>query len=202
MLRRLREFLLDKGFARVCLADMASWLHCSKATLYGIAAGKKPLVAAVLGEFLSEAAVLAEQRTEHIAEPAKQLSAYLIAIGDEAGRMSPACYADVASDDVIGAIYSGHVDSLARRLHRRIDQGMRAGDFRLANARFLAEAAALITDANAQGDLPSRAGLTAADAQFQLSELMAATLSNTAYRQKGNEHARSTSGSGMVQANR
>jgi AcrR family transcriptional regulator len=182
---RLRSFVLDQGFAQVCVEDMANLLHCSKATLYAIAPGKTPLLAGLLREFLREVAAHAEEQTADIADPAQRLTAYLSAIGAEMGRMSPACYADVASHDMIGAVYHGHVDALAGHLRQRIDQGMQAGDFRQANARFLAEAAAMITDANAQGGLPDRAGLTAAEAQSQLGDLLAATLSNTAYERAG-----------------
>jgi AcrR family transcriptional regulator len=184
VLARLLDFVLDNGFARVCLDDIANSLECSKATLYGIAAGKKLLVAAALREFFSKVEALAAERAAHSADPAGRLAAYLTAIGPEAGRMSPVCYADVAATDMIRDIYGGHVAATARDLHELIGQGVRSGDFRPAHVHFLAEAAAMLADANAQGDLPSRAGLSAAAAQSQLSQLMAATLSNTAYQRR------------------
>jgi AcrR family transcriptional regulator len=179
---RLRDFILENGFAHVCLDELASWLQCSKATLYGIAPGKKSLVTAVLEEFLREVVAVAEERAADVADPAGRLTAYLAAIGAETGRMSAACYADVTSHDTTGDVYHGHVDTVAGRLYERIDQGMRDGEFRPAHARFLAEAAAMITDANAHGGLPGRAGLTVAEAQSQLGDLLAATLSNTDYQ--------------------
>jgi hypothetical protein len=160
---------------------MASWLRCSKATLYGIAAGKVPLAAAILEEFFNEVAELAEQRTAHIADPATRITAYVTAIGIDTGQMSPACYADMTSNDVTCEIYGKHVATAARQLREQIDEGIRDGDFRPAHAGFLAESAALITDANAYGVLPDRAGLPPADAQVQLGNLLAATLSNNAY---------------------
>jgi hypothetical protein len=182
LLARLRDFVLDNGFARVCIDDMAGWLRCSKATLYGIGAGKIPLVTAVLGEFFSEVAALAEQRAAHIADPAARISAYLTAIGVETGRMSAACYADMASHAMTGEVYDRHTEAMARQLRGQIDEGIQVGAFRPAHAGFIAEAAALITDANSHGGLPDRAGLTAADAQAQLGNLMAATLTHTAYQ--------------------
>jgi hypothetical protein len=181
----LRNFILENGFAQVCLDDLASWLQCSKATLYGIAPGKKPLVAVVLDEFLREVVAVAEESAADVADPVQRLTAYLAVLGTETGRMSAACYADVTSHDTIGDVYHGHVDTVARHLYERIDQGMRDGEFRPAHARFLAEAAAMITDANAHGALPGRAGLTNAEAQSQLGDLLAATLSNTGYQKAG-----------------
>lgn len=182
LLAQLRDFVLDNGFAQACVDDIASRLRCSKATLYGIAAGKVPLAATVLEEFFEEVAALAEQRTVHITDPAARVTAYLTDIGVETGQMSAACYADMASHDMTRDVYGRHVQAMARQLREQIDEGIRVGGFRPAHAGFLAEAAALITDANSHGGLPDRVGLPPADAQAQLSKLMAATLSNTAYQ--------------------
>jgi AcrR family transcriptional regulator len=181
LLAGLRDFVLDNGFARVRVDDIASWLHCSKATLYRIAAGRVPLAATVLGAFLSEVAALAERRSAPIADPAERITAYLAATAAQT-RMSAACYADMTSHDLTGDLYGRHANAMAGRLREQIDEGMRAGAFRQAHAGFLAESAAMITDANCRGGLPGRAGLTAAEAQSLLTDLMVATLTNTAYQ--------------------
>jgi AcrR family transcriptional regulator len=184
LLAQIMELVLANGFTRTRTDDLASWLGCSKATLYGIAVGKVPLVAAVLRKFLGDAVKLAEQNIVGITDPAARVRAYLTVIGMETRRISPACYRDMMDYDLTSDVYRGHAEAMAGKLREQIRDGVRVGGFRPLHPEFLAEAVNLIAHANQDGQLPSRAGLTLADAQGHLTDLVVATLTNTAYQHR------------------
>jgi AcrR family transcriptional regulator len=182
LLARMTDLVLAEGFTHTSTDDLASRLRCSKATLYAIESGKMPLVAAALRRFLSDAAAAGEQRISGIADPAAQVRAYLTVIGRELRRISPACYRDIMSHDLTSDVYLGQVAAMADRLREQIRHGVRDGSFRPLHAQFLAEAVTLITHAYQDGRLTGRARLSFADAQGHLTDLVVATLTNTAYQ--------------------
>ena len=179
LLESLVELLLSEGFARLTIDDMASRLQCSKATLYGLASSKESLVALVMRRFFRDATSAIEAGVAGVEDPAERIAAYLAGVGAEMGQMSPACYADMVSNDTTRAIYALNSAAAADRVRRFIDEGIHSGALRNVDAKFVGEAVSLLIDGIQHGELLNRTGLSSGEAFTALSDLVLAALTNT-----------------------
>src|SRR3712207_2155177 len=92
LLDELVTLVLAEGFAAVTLDDLARRLHCSKSTLYGIAASKEQLVVAAVKRFFQTVTAAVESRTASTGDHRERISAYLLAVAEQLQPASPAFF--------------------------------------------------------------------------------------------------------------
>ncbi|MFI6451872.1 TetR/AcrR family transcriptional regulator [Streptosporangium amethystogenes] len=185
LLRRLQDVLLTEGFAGLTVDNLAARLQCSKSTLYAIASSKESLVVKVLKQFFRVAAERVEARVAHIVSPPERIATYLTAVGAEMRRMSPACYADMVSQDSTRGLYALNSAAAARRVREFIQQGVGEGAFRSVHARFVGEAVSLLIEGIQHGELLARTNLSSGDAFTELGDIVLAALTNKTQERLG-----------------
>jgi AcrR family transcriptional regulator len=174
LLDQLVALALDQGFAEVTLDELARRLHCSKSTLYGIAASKEQLVVAAVKRFFQRATAAVEQRVAPPADHREQISAYLLAVAEQLQPASPAFFADVAAFAPAREIYERNTRSAAARVQQLVSEGVAAGTVRPVHASFVGAAVASVMAAIHRGDITAATGLDDAAAYRELATLVVA----------------------------
>jgi AcrR family transcriptional regulator len=174
LLDQLVALALDQGFAEVTLDELARRLHCSKSTLYGIAASKEQLVVAAVKRFFQRATAAVEQRVARPADHREQISAYLLAVAEQLQPASPAFFADVAAFLPAREIYERNTRSAAARVQQLVSEGVAAGTVRPVHASFVGAAVASVMAAIHRGDITAATGLDDAAAYRELATLVVA----------------------------
>ncbi|MCU1604018.1 MAG: putative transcriptional regulator [Modestobacter sp.] len=174
LLDQLVALVLAEGFAVVTLDELARRLHCSKSTLYGIAASKEQLVVAAVKRFFQRATAAVEQRVAGPADHREQISAYLLAVAEQLQPASPAFFADVAAFVPAREIYERNTRSAAARVQQLISEGVTAGTVRPVHASFVGAAVAAVMAAIHRGDITAATGLDDAAAYRELATLVVA----------------------------
>ncbi|WP_329600025.1 TetR/AcrR family transcriptional regulator [Streptomyces pseudovenezuelae] len=177
LLARLQRIVLEEGFARLTVDALAARLECSKSTLYAISSSRHHLVATVLKSFFRDAAEQVEKDVVQVADPARQIAAYLAAVGAQMQRMSAACYDDMLDDDATREIYAVNSMAATRRVREMIHAGVESGDFRAVHAEFVSEAVGLLIDGIHSRELLDSTRLSSGEAFIELSNLVLAALS-------------------------
>ena len=174
LLDELVGLVLTDGFAALTLDELARRLHCSKSTLYGIAASKEQLVVAAVKRFFQRATAAVEERAARPADHREQISAYLLAVAEQLQPASPQFFADVAAFAPAREIYERNTRSAAGRVRQLVDQGVAAGTIRPVHAAFVGAAVAQVMDAIHRGDIRTGTGLDDAAAYRALADLVVA----------------------------
>ncbi|WP_138758475.1 TetR/AcrR family transcriptional regulator [Modestobacter altitudinis] len=174
LLDELVTLVLAEGFGAFTLDDLARRLHCSKSTLYGLAASKEQLVVAVVKRFFQRATVAVEERAAVPADHREQLSAYLLAVAEQLQPASAAFFADVAAFAPAREIYERNTRSAAARVQRLVTDGVTAGTIRPVHASFVGAAVAAVMDAIHRGAITAATGLDDAAAYRELADLVVA----------------------------
>jgi AcrR family transcriptional regulator len=182
MLQALEDLVLVEGFARLSMDDLASRLHSSKSTLYGLASSREQLVIAVVRHFFKEATARIEAEVAPVADAPTKIAIYLAAVGAEMRRMSPVCYGDMLSYEPTRGIYERNSLAAANRVREFIQEGVLAGTFRVVSGEFVGAAVALLIDGIQHGELLERTGLSSGDAFTELSTFVLSALTNTDQR--------------------
>jgi AcrR family transcriptional regulator len=174
LLDQLVTLVLAEGFADVTLDGLARRLHCSKSTLYGIAASKEQLVVAAVKRFFQRATTAVEGRVAGPADHREQISAYLLAVAEQLQPASPAFFADVAAFAPAREIYQRNTRSAAARVQQLVTAGVAAGTVRPVHASFVGAAVAQVMAAIHRGDITATTGLDDAAAYRELAGLVVA----------------------------
>jgi AcrR family transcriptional regulator len=174
LLDQLVELVLAEGFADVTLDELARRLHCSKSTLYGLAASKEQLVVAAVKRFFQRATAAVEERVAGPADHREQISAYLLAVAEQLQPASPAFFADVAAFAPAREIYERNTRSAAARVQQLVAAGVAAGTVRPVHASFVGAAVAQVMAAIHRGDITASTGLDDAAAYRELASLVVA----------------------------
>jgi AcrR family transcriptional regulator len=166
----LLALFLAEGFSHLTLDDIAARLHCSKSTLYTLAAGKDELVRRVTVHFFKRAtnaveAVLEGTRRERIA-------AYLTAVGDELAVASDVFMADIDAFAPAREVYEANTRAAAQRVRELIEEGVGDGAYRKVHASFAADLIATMMVRIQQRDVRTATGLSDAEAYAELATLL------------------------------
>lgn len=172
LLDALLALVLAEGFAALTMDSFAAHARCSKTTLYALGSTKEALVATLYRRFFREATEAIDERIGRVATQRHRISEYLAGIGDEMSRMSPVCYDDMTQLPTTHAIYEVNSRAASNRVKRMIEDGIAAGEFRAANARFVGESVGLLIDAIMHGVLLQRTGLTSGRAYNEIATLV------------------------------
>jgi len=173
LLDELVTVFLAEGFAAFTLDDLARRLHCSKTTLYGIAASKEQLVVAAVKRFFQQATTAVEQAAGP-ADHRDRISAYLLTVAAQLQPASPAFFADVAAFVPAREIYERNTRAAAARVQQLVSDGVTAGTIRPVHASFVGVAVAAVMNAIHRGDVTTATGLDDAAAYRELADLVVA----------------------------
>lgn len=167
----LALFLAD-GFSRLTLDDVAARLHCSKSTLYTLAAGKDDLVRRVTVHFFKRATADVEAAVERTADPAARVSAYLTAVGDALAAAGEDFMTDVADFAPAREVYEANTRAAAQRVRQLIVDGVACGTYRDVHAAFAADVVAATMVRIQQRAVRAATGLSDAEAYAELATLL------------------------------
>lgn len=178
LLTRLEALVLAEGFAHFTLDDLAARLHCSKSTLYALAASKEQLAVRVVGRYFKGAAERIEQQVAAVDDVRGRIGTYLTGAAGELRRASAQFIADVSAFAPTRSTYERNARAAAERLRTFISDGVREGVFRDVHATLFAEMAGLLIEGIQTGVLTKRAGVTDSEAFTALGELLLDGLQN------------------------
>jgi AcrR family transcriptional regulator len=160
--------ILDEGFAHLTLDDVAARLHCSKRTLYGLAASREQLVRGAVVRFFREATA----RVEAAVTEDAPIRSYLEAVSAELAVANPAFFDDVASFPPAAEVYERNTRAAAKRIGQLVEEGVAAGSFRSVHAGFVADLVAAQMVRIQQREVAAATGLSDAQAYAELAMLV------------------------------
>ena len=172
LLAQIEAILLEEGFAKLSMDELATRLRCSKSTLYGVGGSKNDLVSLVVKRFFESATASIEEETAAESDHRRKIKFYLHGVGREMGRHSAAFYDDMVTYRAAADIYALNSAAAARRVHEMIEDGVRAGQFRGVDAALASELVVLAIDGVRSGRLLRRTGLTAGQAFAEIGDIL------------------------------
>lgn len=168
----LLALFLAEGFSQFTLDDIAAALHCSKSTLYTLAASKDDLVRRVTVHFFKRATAAVETALARNDDPRQRVAAYLTAVGVELAVASEVFMADLNAFPPAREVYEANTAAAATRVRQLIEEGVDAGAFRAVNASFAGELIATMMVRIQQRDVGKATGLSDAEAYTELATLL------------------------------
>ena len=172
LLTELVELFLVEGFAKVSLASLAERLHCSKSTLYAVAASKEQIVVAAVREFFKRATGRIEARVGTMGDPAARLEQYLAAVSDELKPATARFYADLLAFAPANEVYRDNTLLAARRVQELVTEGVASGRLRPVHAAFVGAAVTQIMTGIQRGQIGAATNLDDAEAYRYLADLV------------------------------
>jgi len=176
LLDKLVVLFLTEGFRSFTLDDLARRLHCSKSTLYALAASKEQLVVRVVRQFFASATERVEAEVATSEPGLGAIAAYLRAVSAALAPASGQFFADLAGFPPADEIYAHNTSSAARRVQQLIDQGAAAGAVRQVHAGFVGAVVTEVMTAIHAGDIARASGLDDAAAYDHLADLVVSAL--------------------------
>ncbi|MCX0272879.1 TetR/AcrR family transcriptional regulator [Nocardia zapadnayensis] len=172
LLRQAQEIFLSEGFTTLTIGELTERLHCSKATLYSVAATKEQLVVLATKQFFGESAEIIEAAVASQTDSQTKILTYLSGVATAMRRNSTAFYDDMVAFAPTAEIYARNTARAAERVRELIDDGIREGRFRATDGMFASQLVALAIEGVQSGVLLERTGLSAADAFNELATLL------------------------------
>jgi AcrR family transcriptional regulator len=172
LLDQLEELFLAEGFTRFTLEDLALRLHCSKSTLYALAGSKEQLAHRVVKHFFRKATAAVEADTVTEDDPARRVTAYLIAVARALGPAGPAFHRDLDSFPPGREVYERNTAAAADRVRTLIADGVAQGRFREVNPALIADTVTTLMVRIGRGDTQRATGLDDATAYRELAALL------------------------------
>lgn len=172
LLDELVALFLAEGFRHFTLGELATRLHCSKSTLYGIGPSKEQLAVNVVRSFFRTAAEHVEERTAARTDPAERIVAYLEGVAASLRPASPRFVEDLARHPAARAVYERNTRAAATRVRELIAEGVDAGAFREVHAAFVGTVVATTMTHIQSGEILRSTGLHDAEAYEELAALV------------------------------
>ncbi|GAA0253493.1 TetR/AcrR family transcriptional regulator [Actinomadura nitritigenes] len=166
---RLIEVFLDRGFAELSVAELAAVLHCSKSTLYAVAASREQIIVTVVRAFFRRATERVEAVVDASAAPRERVGAYLRAISAELAPASPAFFADLDAFAPAREIYKRNTLIAARRVQELVREAAPGAD-----AAFVGAVAGQVMESIHRGEIKAQTGLDDSAAYAALASLIVA----------------------------
>lgn len=177
LLDQLCELFLAEGFAHFTLDDLAARLHCSKSTLYTLAASKEQLAVRVVGHYFKTATRRIEAAVAAVTGVSEKVGAYLDAAAESLRPASRRFIDDMARNAATRATYEANATAAAERLREYIGEGVRRGEFREVHAAFVADMVGRTITAIQRGEIQQSTGLSDAEAFAALAQFLLGGLS-------------------------
>jgi AcrR family transcriptional regulator len=141
LLETLEAIILNDGFARLSVSDMAARLGCSKRTIYSLAPTKNDLVLQIVEGFFAGIRSEARQAMGQVEDPREQLFEYLQVGVRAAQRLGAVAIADIDRWEPARRVWQNHVRLRVDGLTELIEGGIAHGTFRDVNPKLVAELA-------------------------------------------------------------
>jgi AcrR family transcriptional regulator len=167
------SIIVAEGFSHLTVAVLAERLHCSRTTLYRIAPSKDALVLTVL-ERLADGSFAEAKGAAAVPglSQAERISQWIQVVSLWQGKVSTACWLDVSRWQPSAELFARKNDRALGYLGTFIEEGIRTGEFRPANARFAAEMLSRGSLATRDPIVLKATGLTSGEAVAQLGVLI------------------------------
>lgn len=172
LLDELEALFLAEGFSGLTVDELCRRLRCSKSTLYSVAQTREQIVQAVVRHFFAGATARVEAKLDPSDSAATQIVTYLAAVGAAMKRSSYSFYADMVTYRPTAEIYRLNSQAASRRVQEIIEDGVREGAFRPADASLAALIVAHLMDGVQSGEVLDATGLSAGEAFTELGELL------------------------------
>jgi AcrR family transcriptional regulator len=172
LLRDLEEIFLGEGFSSLTTDVLCKRLRCSKSTLYSVAGSREQIIQAVVRFFFAHSSAEIEAAVSSTTDPATRIVTYLEGVGKAMNRNSPAFYEDMVSYSPTAEIYRMNSQAAASRVQAMIEEGVREGIFRSADAALASLTVAYLMDGVQSGEVLEATGLSAGAAFAELGELL------------------------------
>jgi AcrR family transcriptional regulator len=176
-----REELLDgvmriaaaRGFSDLKMADLASELHCSVATLYKLAPSKIGLVIVALERWGDHLLTEIDARARECSTPSARARTYYREGADGLRELSSAFRRDVEYFEGTRRAYRETIsDRFIERFSALLEEAARAGEIRQLNVRFAVGMFRYIAFAVRDEDLLAAAGLSAREALLEVDTMI------------------------------
>jgi len=172
LLDELEALFLAEGFNNLTVDELCRRLRCSKSTLYTVAESREQIVQAVVRHFFARSTAAVEAQLDPEASAATRIVTYLAAVGEAMKRNSYAFYADMVTYRPTAEIYRLNSQAATRRVQAMIEEGVREGAFRPADASLAALTVAHLMNGVQSGEVLEATGLSAGEAFTELGELL------------------------------
>lgn len=173
---QLVRLVLQEGFRRFTVEDVATRLGCSKRTLYALARSKEQLATLAVRHFFKTATEQVEHALRGVRSPARRVTRYLEAVAAALRPASPRFRADVAQFPPARELYELNTAAAARRVRELVDEGTATGSFRIIPGDFLTEVVTATMRRISTGEVQAATGLTDAQAYAELARLVLAAV--------------------------
>lgn len=135
----LETIVLTHGFRDLTVGSLAEQLHCSRRTLYEIAASKEDLVLLVIDRVLRRLARVAREASAQETTLLGQVRAFLIDGLTELHRATLSFSEDVAAFPEAAELVQAHFHYARGLLQEMLQQGMDTGEFTTIHPQIAAE---------------------------------------------------------------
>ncbi len=167
------QMIAERGFDDLRVAEVASELHCSVASLYKIAPSKDSLVMLAISEWGRRELAAIDQQASKLKDPAKRARGYFQAGARSMHNFSSAFRRDVDRYESTRLQWQTAVaDPFIDRFTELLKDGIAAGEIRPLNTRFVAQLLRQIALVTRDESLISPAGLTAEEALLEVDALV------------------------------
>lgn len=169
---------MEQGLTGLTTDQISTHLKCSKATLYTIWRHKDQMISDVVEGFLNDIEEESRRRADAAPDPATKVAEYLAVRAAGLRVVDDRCGQDGVVNPAVRQAYESAQAASARRLTAYLRHGIEHGSFREVDTRFVEGVATFLTERIQSGELPRRAGISAAKAENELSTLIVSALTN------------------------
>jgi AcrR family transcriptional regulator len=157
---------------------ISAHLKCSKATLYAIWKNKDHLLSEVAESLLTDIENESRERADRVSDSAVKVSEYLTVRTTGLTMIDNRFRPGSETSPGVRQAYTTAQEESSGRLAAYLRQGIERGSFRAVDTRFVEGVTAFLTDRIRSGELPRRAGISAAQANQELTSLIVSSLTN------------------------
>jgi AcrR family transcriptional regulator len=177
-LQRLRDLVREHGIDGLTTDRISAYLKCSKATLYAIWRHKDHLISEVVESLLCDIEEESRDRADRVRDPAAKVSEYLAVRAAGLTVLDDRCRRGRVVNPGVSQAYATAQEASSHWLCAYLRHGVDNGSFRRVDTRFVEGVTAFLSERIRSGELPRRAGISAARATQELTSLIASALTN------------------------
>lgn len=177
-LQQLRDLVLEQGLDGLTTDRISAYLRCSKATLYAIWKHKDDLLSEVVERLLCDIEEESRDRADRMPDPAAKVSEYLTVRAAGLMVIDDRCRRGTATNPGVRRAYATAQEASSHWLTTYLRHAVEHGAFRSVDAGFVEGVTAFLTERIQSGELPRRAGISAAKANHEVATLIVSALTN------------------------
>ena len=170
--------MLEHGVDGLTTDRISAYLKCSKATLYTIWSHKDHLLSDVVESLLCDIEEESRDRADRVRDPAAKVSEYLTVRAAGLRVIDDRCRRGAATNPGVRQAYATAQEASSHWLAAYLRHAVENGSFREVDTRFVEGVTAFLSERIRSGELPRRAGVSAATANQELTSLIVSALTN------------------------